>query len=63
MAFGPLILGTAMPRCVRRGWRQSIAAGVSAPGGGAYSLELAELITGRIPWVQSVRFVNSGTEA
>ena len=29
----------------------------------SYSLELAELITTNIPWVEKIRFVNSGTEA
>src|SRR5213075_3309394 len=28
-----------------------------------YSLELAEWITSRLPWVEMVRFVSSGTEA
>jgi glutamate-1-semialdehyde 2,1-aminomutase len=28
-----------------------------------YSLELAELMTSEIPWLEKVRFVNSGTEA
>ena len=40
---------------LQRGW----SLGTAEP----YSLELAEFITQRIPWVQSVRFVNSGTEA
>jgi glutamate-1-semialdehyde 2,1-aminomutase len=62
MAFGPLILGhgnaevrAASIAAIERGW----SLGAAEP----YSLELAELITQRIPWVQSVRFVNSGTEA
>ena len=62
MAFGPLILGhgNALVRdaavdAIGRGW----SLGTCEP----YSLELAEFITRRIPWVQSVRFVNSGTEA
>ncbi len=62
MAFGPLILGhgnaavrTASIAAIERGW----SLGTAEP----YSLELAELITRSIPWVQSVRFVNSGTEA
>jgi glutamate-1-semialdehyde 2,1-aminomutase len=62
MAFGPLILGHADPqillaaeRALARGW----SLGTAEP----YSLELAELVTGRIPWVESIRFVNSGTEA
>lgn len=62
MAFGPLILGhgntavrEAAVGAIDRGW----SLGTCEP----YSLELAEFITSRIPWVQSVRFVNSGTEA
>ena len=38
-----------------RGW----SLGTAEP----YSLELAEFITDRVPWVQNLRFVNSGTEA
>jgi glutamate-1-semialdehyde 2,1-aminomutase len=62
MAFGPLILGHGDPQvriaaeaALRRGW----SLGTAEP----YSLELAELITAHIPWVESIRFVNSGTEA
>ena len=62
MAFGPLILGhqdakvhAAVIAALARGW----SLGTAEP----YSLELAEFITHRIPWVQSIRFVNSGTEA
>jgi glutamate-1-semialdehyde 2,1-aminomutase len=62
MAFGPLILGhgnrevrDAALAAMDRGW----SLGTAEP----YSLELAEFITGRIPWVESIRFVNSGTEA
>jgi glutamate-1-semialdehyde 2,1-aminomutase len=62
MAFGPLILGhnnqpvqQAAIEAIRRGW----SLGTAEP----YSLKLAEFITARIPWVQSIRFVNSGTEA
>ncbi len=62
MAFGPLILGhgnaavrEAAMGALDRGW----SLGTAEP----YSLELAELITQRLPFVESVRFVNSGTEA
>jgi glutamate-1-semialdehyde 2,1-aminomutase len=62
MAFGPLILGhadagvrAAATGALERGW----SLGTAEP----YSLELAEYITGRLPWVESIRFVNSGTEA
>lgn len=62
MAFGPLILGhapstvrTAIDRALDRGWSFGTAE--------AASLELAELITANVGWVDQVRFVNSGTEA
>ena len=62
MAFGPMILGhgneavrEAVIAALGRGW----SLGTAEP----YSLELAEYITSRIPWVESLRFVNSGTEA
>ena len=62
MAFGPLILGHADPG-IRAVAEQALARGWSLGTAEPYSLELAEFITQRIPWVQSVRFVNSGTEA
>ena len=40
---------------IDRGW----SLGTAEP----YSLALAEFITARIAWVESIRFVNSGTEA
>jgi glutamate-1-semialdehyde 2,1-aminomutase len=62
MAFGPLILGHAHPavleaaeRALQDGWSY----GTAEP----YSLELAELIAAGVPWAESIRFVNSGTEA
>ncbi len=62
MAFGPLILGHGNP-LVRDAAIDAIGRGWSLGTCEPYSLELAEFITQRIPWVQSVRFVNSGTEA
>lgn len=62
MAFGPLILGHADP-LVRAAAEAALGRGWSLGTAEPYSLELAELITGRIPWVESIRFVNSGTEA
>jgi len=62
MAFGPLIFGhadsdvkTAVSEALERGWSYGAAESVS--------LELAEIIVGNIAWIDSVRFVNSGTEA
>jgi glutamate-1-semialdehyde 2,1-aminomutase len=62
LAFGPLILGHADPG-VRAAAETALARGWSLGTAEPYSLELAEFITSRIPWVQSIRFVNSGTEA
>jgi glutamate-1-semialdehyde 2,1-aminomutase len=62
MAFGPLIFGHADPdvceattRALNNGWSYGTAEETS--------LELAELITSRIGWIDTIRFVNSGTEA
>ncbi|MEO8483531.1 MAG: glutamate-1-semialdehyde 2,1-aminomutase [Acidobacteriota bacterium] len=62
LSFGPLILGHADPfvaaeahRAIDDGWSY----GACEP----YSLALAEWIIGRVPWVERVRFVSSGTEA
>ena len=62
MAFGPLIFGHRDPDVLRavqealeRGWSY----GTAEPG----SLELAEFIRDRVPWVEKLRFVTSGTEA
>lgn len=61
-SFGPLILGhrdpvvaAAVHEAVDRGWTY----GTSEP----YSLALAEWIISRVPWVERLRFVSSGTEA
>lgn len=62
MAFGPLILGHGNS-AVRDAAVQAIGRGWSLGTAEPYSLRLAEFITQRIPWVQSIRFVNSGTEA
>lgn len=62
MSWGPLIFGhqdadvaNAVREAMARGWSY----GTAEP----YSLELATLITSWIPWVEKIRFVNSGTEA
>ncbi len=62
MAFGPLILGHAHP-AVAAAAAQALRDGWSYGTADPYSLELAELISARIAWVESIRFVNSGTEA
>ncbi len=62
MSWGPLLFGhqdeeiaDAVRSALSRGWSY----GTAEP----YSLELAEFITSELPWVQKIRFVNSGTEA
>jgi glutamate-1-semialdehyde 2,1-aminomutase len=62
MAFGPLILGHAHP-VVLKAVREAAGRGWSYGAAETGSLELAELITSRLPWVERLRFVNSGTEA
>jgi len=62
MAFGPLILGHA-DTGVRLAAEAALARGWSLGTAEPYSLELAELISACVPWVESIRFVNSGTEA
>jgi glutamate-1-semialdehyde 2,1-aminomutase len=62
MAFGPLILGHGN-RTVRDAALAAMDRGWSLGTAEPYSLELAEFVTERIPWVESIRFVNSGTEA
>jgi glutamate-1-semialdehyde 2,1-aminomutase len=61
-SFGPLILGHRDPD-VSAVVRETIELAWSFGACEPYSLELAEWITSRIPWVERVRFVSSGTEA
>ena len=61
-SFGPLILGhrdTDVAEVVREAIDTAWSFGACEP----YSLELAEWITSRLPWVEMLRFVSSGTEA
>lgn len=62
MSWGPLILGHQDPE-VKEFVQSALTRGWSFGTAEPYSLELAELITGSLPWVQKIRFVNSGTEA
>jgi glutamate-1-semialdehyde 2,1-aminomutase len=62
MSFGPLIHGHSDPE-VTEAVHAAIDRGTSLGTAEQYSLELAELITDSIAWVDSIRFVNSGTEA
>jgi glutamate-1-semialdehyde 2,1-aminomutase len=61
-SFGPLILGHRDPE-VAEAVHAMIETAWSFGACEPYSLELAEWITSRIPFVQKLRFVSSGTEA
>ena len=61
-SFGPLILGSAHPDVVAA-VRAAAAGGTSFGAPTEAEAELAEIVTGALPSVEMVRFVNSGTEA
>jgi glutamate-1-semialdehyde 2,1-aminomutase len=61
-SFGPLILGHRHD-AVRDAVRAAVDDGWSYGACEPYSLELAEWILARVPWVERIRFVSSGTEA
>jgi glutamate-1-semialdehyde 2,1-aminomutase len=61
-AFGPLILGHAHPAVVEA-IRSAVDAGGSFGATTPAEVRLAELIRSRMPSIERVRFVNSGTEA
>jgi len=61
-SFGPLMLGHRDPD-VSDAVQEAIATAWSFGACEPYSLELAEWITSRLPWVEMLRFVSSGTEA
>ncbi len=61
-AFGPLLLGHAQPAVVAA-IREAAEAGGSFGATGPGEVRLAELIRERMPSIERLRFVNSGTEA
>lgn len=62
MSWGPLVVGHAHPRVVAA-IAEAAQKGTSYGAPSPLEVELAELITGRLPSVEMIRFVNSGTEA
>ena len=62
MSFGPLILGHKNPQ-VKEAVIKAMENGWSFGACEPYSLELAEYLIERLPFVDQIRFVNSGTEA
>jgi len=61
-AFGPLVLGHAHP-AVSKAIRRAVAAGGSFGATSPAEIRLAELIRSRMPSIERIRFVSSGTEA
>lgn len=61
-SFGPNILGHRDPD-VEKALKATLELGWCFGACEPYSLELAELITGELKWVEKIRFVCSGTEA
>lgn len=62
MSFGPLILGHNN-RDVARELKLAIDRGWSFGACEPYSLKLAQYLVNNIPYIDQIRFVNSGTEA
>lgn len=62
MSFGPLILGHRNSK-VEEAVKDALTRGWSYGACEKYSLELADFIVNKIPFIDQIRFVNSGTEA
>src|SRR5499433_3490519 len=60
--YTSLVLGHADPRVVAA-IQRAAALGMSFPGPTEHEIRLAEILTGRLPSMDVVRFANSGTEA
>lgn len=61
-SWGPMILGHADPRVVEAVAR-AIPRGLSFGAPTELETEMAEYLCARLPWLEQVRMVNSGTEA
>ena len=62
MSFGPLILGHKNP-VVEEQLHLGLSRGWSFGACEPYSLELADFLIKKLPFIEQLRFVNSGTEA
>jgi glutamate-1-semialdehyde 2,1-aminomutase len=60
--YTSLILGHAPPQVVKA-IQQAVEQGASFPGPTEHEVRLAEILTRRLPSVDTLRFTNSGTEA
>jgi glutamate-1-semialdehyde 2,1-aminomutase len=61
-SWGPLILGHCNPT-VMRAVQDAMKSGASFGAPSVREIELAELVRERMPWIEKMRFVSSGTEA
>ena len=61
-SWGPLILGHAYPEVVQA-VQKAATAGTSFGASTMAEAELAVMVTGRMPWIEKLRLVSSGTEA
>ncbi len=61
-SWGPLILGHCNPEVMRE-VQDAMKSGASFGAPSPREIVLAELIRDRMPWVEKMRFVSSGTEA
>lgn len=62
LSWGPLILGHANPQVIKS-IQETAALGTSFGTLSELETELAEIVIDRVPSIEMVRFVNSGTEA
>ena len=62
LSWGPLIVGHCHPE-VMRAVQEAMKDGSSYGAPCAREIQLAELVRARMPWVEKMRFVSSGTEA
>jgi len=60
--YTSLIIGHAHPEVVKA-TQEAVALGMSFPGPTEHELRLAEVLSRRVPSMQTLRFTNSGTEA
>src|SRR5499433_393952 len=60
--YTSLILGHANPQVVKA-VQDAASLGLSFPGPTGHEIRLAEILTRRLPSMETVRFTNSGTEA
>jgi glutamate-1-semialdehyde 2,1-aminomutase len=62
LSWGPLVVGHAHPAVVAA-LTQAVSRGTSFGAPSPLEIDLARLVTARMPGVEMLRFVNSGTEA